>query len=54
MPQTMTLDEKLAISDKALALLEAGDDEGYDRLTKTIPPPCLAKVMKKKVGFNYP
>jgi len=29
MPQTMTLDEKLAISNRALDLLDAGDREGY-------------------------
>jgi hypothetical protein len=52
--QTMTLDEKLAISNKACALLKAGDREGYDRLTKTIPlPPYLAKVMKEKVGMEF-
>ena len=52
--QTMTLDEKLAISNKACALLEAGDEEGYDRLTKTIPlPPYIAKVMKEKVGMEF-
>jgi len=28
MPQTMTFDEKLATSNKACALLEAGDREG--------------------------
>ena len=54
MPQTMTLDEKLAISNKALDLLDAGDREGYDRLMKTIPlPPYLAKVMKEKVGMEF-
>jgi hypothetical protein len=53
MPQTMTLDEKLAISNKACALWEAGDKEGYDRLTKTIPlPPYLAKVIKEKVSLD--
>jgi len=52
--QTMTLDEKLAISNKACKLLEAGDEEGYDRLTKTIPlPPYIAKVMKEKVGMEF-
>jgi hypothetical protein len=54
MPQTMTLDEKLAISCKAAALREAGDKEGYDRLMKLIPlPPYLAKVMKEKVGMEF-
>jgi hypothetical protein len=54
MPQTMTLDEKLAISNKAFTLLEAGDEEGFSRLMKTAPmPPYLAKVMKEKVGLDY-
>jgi hypothetical protein len=39
MPQTMTLDEKLAISCKAAELWDAGDKEGYDRLMKKIPLP---------------
>jgi hypothetical protein len=52
--QTMTLDEKLAISCKAAELRKAGDYEGYDRLIKTIPlPPYLAKVMKEKVGMEF-
>ena len=51
--QSMTLDEKLAISNKACLLLEAGDREGYYRLTKTIPlPPYMAKVIKEKVGLD--
>ena len=54
MPQTMSLDEKLAISNKACALWNAGDKEGCERLTKTIPlPPYLAKVIKEKVGVDY-
>jgi len=49
----MTLDEKLAISNKACALYKAGDMEGYSRLTRTIPmPPYLAKVFKEKVGVE--
>ena len=55
MPQieTMSLDEKLAISNKALDLLDAGDREGYSRLMKTAPlPPYLAKVIKEKVGLD--
>ena len=49
----MTLDEKLAISNKACALLQAGDEEGYSRLTRTIPmPPYLAKIYKEKVGVE--
>ena len=52
--QTMTLDEKLAISNKACLLWQAGDKEGYSRLTRTIPmPPYLAKVMKEKVGLDF-
>jgi len=58
MPQTqqrlMTLDEKLALSNKACLLLKEGDREGYDRIMLTIPmPPYLAKVMKEKVGPEY-
>jgi hypothetical protein len=54
MPQTMTLDEKLAISNKAFALLDAGDNEGYIRLMKTTPMPYyIAKVMKEKVGLDF-
>ena len=54
MPETMTLDEKLAISNKALDLLDAGDREGYSRLTKSIPlPPYLAKVAKEKIGVDF-
>jgi hypothetical protein len=50
----MTLDEKLAITCKAAALRQAGDEEGYMRLMKTAPmPPFLAKVMKEKVGVDY-
>ena len=56
MPQieTMTLDEKLAISNRALDLLDAGDREGYTRLIRTAPlPPYLAKVMKEKMGADF-
>jgi len=49
----VTLDEKLAISNKALDLLDAGDREGYTRLIRTAPmPPYLAKVYKEKVGVK--
>jgi hypothetical protein len=51
--QTMTLDEKLAISCKAAALWQAGDKEGYSRTIRTTPlPPYLAKVIKEKVGLD--
>jgi len=49
----MTLDEKLATSNRAIALSKAGDEEGYNRLMKTIPlPPYQAKVIKEKVGLD--
>jgi len=52
--QTMTLDEKLTISNKAIALSEAGDEEGYMRLMKTVPIPAyIAKVIKGKVGADF-
>ncbi len=52
--QTMTLDEKLAIGCKAAELSEAGDEEGYDRLIRSVPmPPYLAKIMKEKIGVDY-
>jgi len=52
--QTMTLDEKLAISCKAAALREAGDEEGATRLLRTAPmPPYLAKVAKEKIGAAF-
>ncbi|MDR0313095.1 MAG: hypothetical protein LBI14_05825 [Treponema sp.] len=52
--QTMTLDEKLAISCKAAALRQAGDEEGYMRLMKTAPiPPYIAKIIKEKVGADF-
>jgi hypothetical protein len=53
MPQTMTLDEKLAISNKAFRLMDAGDEEGGIRLMKTAPlPPYLAKIYKEKIGVK--
>jgi hypothetical protein len=54
MIETMTLDEKLAIACKAVALGKAGDREGESRLLRTVPmPPFLAKLMKEKVGADY-
>ena len=54
MPETMTLDEKLAISMKACALYQAGDREGFSRVIKTAPmPPYLAKVAKKTMGADF-
>jgi len=53
MPQTMTLDEKLAISNRACALYQAGDEEGASRVIRTAPlPPYLAKVFKEKIGLK--
>jgi hypothetical protein len=50
----MTLDEKLAIGCKAAELSEAGNEEGYDRLIRSVPmPPYLAKIMKEKMGVDY-
>ncbi|MCL2835067.1 MAG: hypothetical protein FWD78_18005 [Treponema sp.] len=54
MSQTMTLNEKLTISNKACVLLNSGYREGYSRLTRTIPiPPYLAKIMKEKMGPEF-
>ena len=52
--QTMTLDEKLAISCRAAELRKAGDEEGASRLIRTAPmPPYIAKIMKEKVGVDF-
>ena len=54
MPQTMTLDEKLAISMKACELWQAGDKDGFHRVIRTAPmPPYLAKVAKEKIGVDF-
>ena len=51
--QAMTLDEKLDTMMRAIALKNAGDREGYSRLTRSIPmPPYLAKIYKEKVGVK--
>ena len=51
--QTMTIDEKLALSLKAGELRRSGDIEGSSRLIRSIPmPPYLAKVYKEKVGVK--
>jgi hypothetical protein len=50
----MTLDEKLAILNKSVALRKSGDLEGAKRLVRSVPlPPYLAKVMKEKVGMEF-
>jgi hypothetical protein len=52
--ETMTIDEKLAISIKSIELEKAGDNEGASRLLRTAPlPPYIAKVIKEKVGLDY-
>jgi hypothetical protein len=52
--QTMSLDEKLSISNRAIELKRAGDREGYERLMKTIPLPSYhAKVIKETIGLDY-
>ena len=54
MPQTMTLDEKLAILCKAAALRQAGNEAEHDRLVRSVPmPPYLAKIYKEKVGADH-
>ena len=54
MAETMTLDEKLAISNRAFALIEAGNEEEGRRLLRTAPmPPYLAKIMKDKMGADF-
>ena len=54
MPETMTLDEKLAISVKACKLYQAGDKEGFSRVIRTAPMPAyLAKIMKERMGVDY-
>ena len=53
MPETMTLDEKLAISVRACTLWNAGDKEGFSRVIRTAPmPPYLAKIYKEKIGVK--
>jgi len=53
MPETMTIDEKLAISNRAIAMIKSGDEEGGRRLLRTAPlPPYLAKIYKEKVGVE--
>jgi len=49
----MTLDEKLAISNRAISLIQAGKEEKGRRLLRTAPmPPFLAKIYKEKVGVK--
>jgi hypothetical protein len=50
----MTLDEKLTTINKAFELSEAGDEDGYSRLIRSVPmPPYLAKIAKEKIGTDF-
>jgi len=52
--QTMTLDEKLAVLNKAGSLWRAGKIEESERLSKTVPiPSYIAKIMKEKMGLDF-
>ncbi|MDR0307211.1 MAG: hypothetical protein LBI42_10290 [Chitinispirillales bacterium] len=52
--ETMSLDEKLDIGLRAFELLDAGDEDGYMRLSKTIPlPPYLAMSAKRTMGVDF-
>ena len=52
--ETMSLDEKLDMTLKAFELLDAGDRDGYSRLTRSIPmPPYLAMTAKKTMGADF-
>jgi len=54
MQETMTISEKLAISHRAFELLEAGDEEGFNRTMKLIPmPPYMAKTAKETIGVDF-
>ena len=54
MPETMTIDEKLAISNRAFSMIEAGNEEEGRRLLRTAPMPSyLAKVMKETMGADF-
>jgi len=53
-PQTMTLDKKLAIGCKAAELRKAGDKEGASSIIRSIPMPSyLAKIAKEKIGVDF-
>ena len=50
----MTIEEKLDVSNRAIALKNTGDREGYTRLLRTAPMPAyLAKAMKEKMGADF-
>ena len=50
----MTLEEKLDVSVQAIELKNNGDEEGYIRLSMTIPlAPHLAEGLKKLEGLDF-
>jgi len=52
--QKMTDEEKVDKAYQACMLSQAGDEEGYSRLIRSIPmPPYLAKVAKEKIGADF-
>ena len=52
--QTMTLDEKLAITCRVAELRKAGEEDEATRLIRTVPlPPYLAKIYKEKIGVEH-
>ena len=51
--EIMSIGDKLTILNKAVALRQSGDYEGYSRLTRSVPmPPYLAKIYKEKIGLE--
>jgi len=52
--ETMTIGEKLAITNRAFELLHAGDKEGFDRTIRSVPmPPYLAQAAKDTIGVDF-
>jgi hypothetical protein len=53
--QTMTLDEKFAIADKALEFKNAGNTEEYERIMRQELPlaPYLAEFAKNRLGSDF-
>ena len=50
----MTIEEKLVISNRAIAMIKAGNEEEGRRLLRSAPmPPYLAKVAKKTMGADF-
>jgi hypothetical protein len=55
MPQTITLDEKFAIVDRALEYKNAGNTAEYERIMRQeMPlPPYLARFAKSHLGTDF-